>query len=87
MGRVLAIGVHGQGMREALRRRQFNAVQHGGPFADIARQHQHTQRSSFAAIARRRAALPSVLPSTTTQTGAHCASAPRTVSSSLTPGL
>ena len=32
-------------------------------------------------------AVPSVLPSTTTQTGSHCASASRTVSQTLGPGL
>jgi hypothetical protein len=42
---------------------------------------------SCSAMACRRSVLPSVLPSTTTQTGFHCARALRTVSSTLTPGL
>ena len=43
--------------------------------------------SSRAAMACRPAALSSVLPSTTTQTGVHWARAARTVSYTLGPGL
>ena len=42
---------------------------------------------SRAAISRSQSALPSVLPSTTTQTGAHTARAAATVSRTLAPGL
>jgi hypothetical protein len=56
------------------------ACEHGRPLAAVFGQDDDAQPGSPSAIARSPAALPSVLPSTTTQTGVHSARAVRTVS-------
>ena len=69
-------------------RSRVEPMQHRGALALISRQAQHTQavvrmwRGGHAACA-----LPSVLPSTTTQTGAQTARASRMVSRSFGPVL
>ena len=77
---MLAVGIHRQGVREAGLARRFERVQHGGALADVARQHVDAQARVVAAIARSPSAVPSLLPSTTTQTGDQAARAARTVS-------
>ena len=43
IGRVLPIGIHRQGVGEAARRRLAQPVQHGGSFASVLAQYEHSQ--------------------------------------------
>ena len=68
-GRVLAVGIHRERVGEAGRRRLAQPVQHRGALALVVRQHEDRRPGSSCGRCLQRRRVPSVLPSTTTQTG------------------
>ena len=84
---MLAVRIHGERVRETTALRLEQPVQQCCALATIARAHDDAcLRVSLASLVSS-SRLPSVLPSTTTQTGAQMARAARTVSAPLAPGL